>query len=231
MVHGLIQVAGVKDLDEARMLARAGVDWIGFPLRLAVHEPDLSEDQTRRMIAELPSSVTPVLITYLDRATEILAFCRQLGVETVQLHGDIELSELRALRTIAPRLFVVKSLIVKGAGGDNSVLMATVSALDGLVDAFITDTHDPVTGACGATGLTHDWGVSRDLAAASRVPVILAGGLTPSNVRRAIREVAPDGVDVHTGIEDEKGDKDPELVQQFVAAANAGFADNAGKRS
>ena len=92
-----------------------------------------------------------------------------------------------------------------------------------LVDGFITDTYSPETGASGATGRTHDWAVSRRLVQLSPKPVILAGGLTPANVRQAIAAVRPAGVDVHTGVEDASGRKDRDKVLAFVAEAKAGF--------
>ena len=90
------------------------------------------------------------------------------------------------------------------------------------MDGFITDTYAPETGASGATGRTHDWAVSRRLVQLSPKPVILAGGLTPANVRQAIATVGPAGVDVHTGVEDASGRKDRGKVLAFVAAARAG---------
>ncbi|MGH7810735.1 MAG: hypothetical protein ACREP5_10705 [Candidatus Binatia bacterium] len=66
---------------------------------------------------------------------------------------------------------------------DEKTLEAMVSALSPFVDAFITDTFDPESGASGTTGKTHDWRVSRRLVELTNRPVILAGGLTPKNVR------------------------------------------------
>ncbi len=91
------------------------------------------------------------------------------------------------------------------------------------MDAFITDTFDPATGASGATGKTHEWGISRELRALSPKPLILAGGLNPENVREAIETVRPAAVDAHTGVEDAEGRKDPAKVRAFVAAAREGF--------
>ena len=99
-----------------------------------------------------------------------------------------------------------------------------------LVDGFITDTYAPETGASGATGRTHDWTVSRGLVQLSPKPVILAGGLTPTNVRQAIAEVRPAGVDVHTGVEDASGRKDRAKVLAFVAESMAGFAQTGDTR-
>ena len=89
----------------------------------------------------------------------------------------------------------------------------------------LTDTYAPETGAAGATGRTHDWAVSRRLVELSPRPVILAGGLTPANVRQAIAAVRAAAVDVHTGVEDASGRKDRAKVREFVAEARAAFAE------
>jgi phosphoribosylanthranilate isomerase len=116
---------------------------------------------------------------------------------------------------------VIKSLIV--GMHDDKTLEAMVRELSPFVDAFITDTFDPESGASGATGKTHDWRVSRRLVELSNRPVILAGGLTPANVKRAILEARPAGVDSHTGVEDSTGRKSREMVQKFVSEALEAF--------
>ena len=219
--NGLIQIAGVKDRREADLLIEAGVDWLGFPLRLPVHQEDFTEDEAAEIIRALPPHHPGVLITYFEDAQEIFAFCRKLGTRHVQIHGNISSAELARLRDLAPALFVIKSLIVRN--DNSSELARTIRACEQFVHAFITDTYDPTTGACGATGKTHDWFVSRELVQLSSRPVILAGGLTPDNVRQAIARVRPAGVDAHTGVEGSDGRKDLRLVRRFVAEARAAF--------
>ncbi len=218
-----IQIAGVMDLAEGRMLLATGVDWLGWPLRLPVNAEDVSEAEAADLIRNLPPADRHMLITYEETADGTLAFCRDLGVARVQLHGSIPVAELRRLRQLAPELFVVKSLVVRP--GNEAALHELVRTAAPWVDAFVTDTFDPATGAEGATGRTHDWNISRRLVEASPRPVILAGGLRPDNVAAAIRAVRPAAVDSHTGVEDTTGRKDPELVRRFVAAARAAFAE------
>jgi len=217
----LIQIAGVIDAAEAEMLQQCGVRYLGFPLRLPVHREDLTESDAAMIIKRLAPPVFGVLITYLDKANEIAAFCHALGARIVQLHGDIDRDELTRLKTLEPSLTVIKSLVV-GMHDDNT-LETMVGELSPFVDAFITDTFDPKTGASGATGKTHDWNVSRRLVEVSDRPVILAGGLTPENVKRAILEVRPAGVDCHTGVEDSSGRKSREKVQKFLSEAYEAF--------
>jgi phosphoribosylanthranilate isomerase len=218
-----IQVAGIADEREARMLIGCGVDFLGFPVNVPVHREDVAESEVAGIIAAIGLPKRVVLITYLDRSEEIGALCRRTGARIVQLHGDIEKRELVRLKAAQPGLHVIKSLIVGEPGRpDPSRQVAEFAAH---VDAFIADTFDPSTGARGATGRTHDWRQSRVAVECSPRPVILAGGLTPGNVGRAIREVRPSGVDVHTGVEDAAGRKDEDLVRTFVSAAREAFAE------
>ena len=220
-----IQVAGVHDADEAVLLAACGVTHVGIPLRLAVHAEDIDDREAAAIVRSLAGVAVPVLVTYLDRAAEVEDLCRRLGVSTVQIHGDIEAGELMRLRESALQLTVVKSLVVRP--GALEALETVARATAPFVDAFITDTWDPVTGATGATGRVHDWSISRALVARAARPVILAGGLTPDNVGAAIRSVRPAGVDAHTGLEDASGRKSRSLVERFVAEARAAFAETA----
>jgi phosphoribosylanthranilate isomerase len=219
-----IQIAGVKDLAETHLLENLGVDFIGFPLRLGYHKPDLTEDMARSIIAAMKAPQRAVLITYESSPSELSDFCRFLGLSIVQLHGDISPEAVRALRRERPDLTIIKSLIVRpDFGRDAQPLLATARGYEPWVDAFITDTFDPRTTACGATGLTHDWDVSRVLSQQLTKPLILAGGLNPMNVYRAIRQVGPAAVDSHTGVEGPGGEKSSELVTRFLSEARRAF--------
>ena len=227
--HNLIQIAGIIDAAEARMLIACGVHYLGFPLRLDVHQEDLSEADAASIIRSFKSPSCGVLITYLDDAPEIAALCRYLGACLVQLHGSVTLRTLSQLKSIAPELQIIKSLVVRK---NNFAELATlVCDLSPYVDMFITDTFDPITGANGATGKTHDWTISRKLVELSPRPVILAGGLNPTNVYEAIQIVQPAGVDVHTGVENANGRKSRTLVEAFVTEARRGFAECSFKKS
>jgi len=216
-----IQVAGIRNAAEARMVIECGVRYLGFPLRLPVNEEDLSESDAAAIIRAIRPPCCGIPITYQSAADEIAEFMEYLGARIVQLHGEISTEELTRLRCRRPGLGIIKSLVI--GKQEHSDLVAMVRDLAPLVDAFITDTFDAATGASGATGKTHDWELSRDLVRLSPKPVILAGGLTAGNVRQAILAVQPAGVDAHTGLENPSGGKDKDKVVAFVAEARAGF--------
>jgi phosphoribosylanthranilate isomerase len=221
LVTPLIQVAGIRDRAEADLVQECGVRYLGFPLRLPVNREDLTEPEAAAIIRSLRPPARGVLIIYLDEAEAIADFCRALGATMVQLHGGILAGELARLRELEPGLTIIKSLVV--GLHPMSALERLVMELGPLVDGFLTDTYAPETGAAGATGRTHDWALSRRLVELSPRPVILAGGLTPANVRQAIAVVRPAGVDVHTGVEDASGRKDRAKLLAFVAEASAAF--------
>jgi len=212
-----IQIAGVSSLEEALAAADAGVDALGFTVRLptGVHD-DLTEAKARGIIAALPPFVASVAITYVGTAREAVELCRYLGVTTLQLHGPFPTQELPVLRVGLPHLKIIRAVHVTGPEA-----VAQARALGRQVDALILDTYDPATGRHGATGKTHDWTISRQIVDGVPVPVILAGGLTPDNVADAIAAVRPWGVDVHTGIERPDGSRDLDRIRAFVRNARA----------
>ena len=221
MPQPIIQIAGIRDEAEARTLVASGVHRLGFPIGLDVHEEDMPEDEAAEVIEGLRIGPQAWLITYRHEPRAVAAMYRRLGCAGVQLHGDAGPDAVRRLKALCPDLQVVKGLVVRE--GNLAELEGRVRALAAHVDGFITDTFDPTSGASGATGKTHDWSVSRRLVELSPRPVILAGGLTPENVARAIETVRPAGVDVHTGVEDGTGRKDPARVRAFVSNASTAF--------
>lgn len=222
-MKNLVQVAGIIDAEEAALLVEEGVDWFGFPLRLPSGKDDISEPDAIRIIGGLKAPQAGVLISYLVDAEEISAFTTELGVTAVQLHGDVEAAQLRKLKAARPDLYVLKSLVVREDNADE--LLKLVDEVSDAVDMFITDTFDPATGAKGATGLTHDWGVSAELVRRSPKPLMMAGGLNPENVAEAIRVVKPAAVDAHTGLEGADGRKDRAKIAKFVAESRRAFAE------
>lgn len=220
--RGAVQVAGIRDEAEAGLCLEAGADLLGFPFRLPVHREDLGEAAASALIAKLGIGPRCVLITYLETSREVLELVDALGTGWVQLHGRMDRGQLRQLRERRPGLGIIRSLVLRSA--DLAGPLEELAACGPWVDAFLTDSHDPATGADGATGRVHDWSLSRRLREAAGRPLILAGGLGPANVEAAIAAVGPAGVDAHTGLEDCRGAKDPDKVAAFVAGARRAFA-------
>ena len=158
-------------------------------------------------------SVQRVGVFGAQPASEITAIAVEAGLHVVQLHGESGPSLVEALR----RSFsgeIWRVMRVRGAAHPGA-LRAAAAGVEGLV----LDAH--VDGQLGGTGVTLDWGtLAAALDAAGRpARLILAGGLTSANVGEAVRLVAPDVVDVSSGVESAPGIKDHVRMRAFFSAA------------
>ncbi len=200
------------------MLASHGVDWVGFPLRLDIHKPDVSESNAKCLMHEvLQRAMTPVLITYVQEANELLDLADELGVDHIQLHGPVSVENCRLIKQNRPKWTIIKSLVVGHPLEPDPLVLA--DSLQPYVDWFITDTYDPATGASGATGKVHDWNLAAALVKSVNKPVMLAGGLSGHNVAAAIGKTNCAGVDAHSKLEDRYGKKQSNKVSAFVRKA------------
>ena len=111
---GFVQIAGVVDWEEAKLLMDEGVDAIGFPLGLPVHRKDLTISKSHKIVKKLSNQVPAVLITYFNKARQIHEICQATGIEVIQIHGRISIVEIRKLFTFNPEYKLIKSFVVKG---------------------------------------------------------------------------------------------------------------------
>jgi len=196
-----VKICGITRLEDALLAARLGADAIGFnfwPGSKRFVDPDAA----RAIVDRLPPLVTTVGVFVNQPPTEVLFTAARANVGTVQLHGDEPWEDVNGYAIPA-----IKALRL--AGPESLADMHRYR-----VRAFLVDAPS----ACfGGSGATCDWTLAR--AAAERAPVILAGGLTPENVRQAIAAVRPYAVDVASGIEASPGVKDPEKVRRFIENA------------
>lgn len=146
-------------------------------------------------------------------APEIVAIAEEAGLHVVQLHGESEPVLVDALRKTF-RGEVWRVLRVRGTTRPGALREAAVG-----VDGLVLDAH--VDGHLGGTGVTLDWSALAGALESDGRParLILAGGLSPANVGEAVRLVAPEVVDVSSGVESAPGIKDHDLMRAFYSAA------------
>lgn len=197
-----VKICGITSLEDALTAVEAGADALGF----VFHEQSprhVTPEDAAGIIAGLPPFVQTVGL-FVNRplafVNETADHCR---LDLVQLHGD-EPPEFCA--AVARR--VVKAFRVQD-----------ITSLDPIknycVAAHLLDAYSPT--AYGGTGLTFNWDIAK--MAKEFGPVILAGGLTPDNVREAVAAVMPYAVDVSGGVESVSGKKDAAKVREFIRRA------------
>jgi len=210
--------------DDIGLAVRAGADALGFVTEYPVSVPwNLTRQQAAELVAAAPPFVSTVAVVG-GQVDDILAIARTVRPHFLQLHGDEALDEIRqvcsALRDTGIK--VIKALRIDVDTGQalfsvaDPVAASAVLSESGIA-ALVVDSKTSSRPA--GTGVTLDWSVMRQVAAAVSLPLILAGGLTVDNVARAIAQVRPYGVDVISGVETERGVKGEQLAIDFVRAA------------
>ena len=207
-----LKICGTTTLADAQMSARAGADALGVIVRHA-KSPRHVEIETARAIAR--GAGVPVVAVSVNQNLEALEqIAADLNPLALQLHGD-ESPEL--IRQLVERSHVVW----KAISGDAATLARAARIYtDAGATALVIDAREVDESGViyGGTGHLADWTTARALVD-DGFRVILAGGLTPENVARAIEIVGPWGVDVVSGVEARKGVKDAGKVENFAGAA------------
>jgi phosphoribosylanthranilate isomerase len=208
-----VKICGIRNLAEALEAVSAGADALGFLVGLAYASDDAVDATTaRQIIDKVPPYVSTVLVTHEADPARIVRMCQTAGCTTVQLHGELPPRRIPDLRAALPGVRITAVVHVV----DETALTAAAATAE-FADAVHLDTR--TAERLGGTGITHDWTISARIVRKVAKPVILAGGLTPDNVREAIDTVRPFAVDVNSGVEDHDGAKSSVLLRAFVRRA------------
>ncbi len=213
-----VKIEGLRDPGVALRIAQMGADAIG--LVFAESPRWVSPEQARAIVDVLPCWVTTVGVFVDSDAETINRVVERSRIGYVQLHGDEPPEIVGEIRRPCIKAFRVR---------DESWLrqvrewLAGVGARSNLA-AVLLDAYDP--GARGGTGRQFNWDLVADARAAGALagidPIILAGGLDPTCVGRAVDLVQPWAVDVASGVEKAPGVKDLRKVESFIRATREG---------
>jgi len=218
-----IKVCCIESGAEAAAAVRLGASALGLVSEMPSGPGVIGEDAIAAIAATVPPFVTTVLLTSRTDVDGIVRQQQRCGVNAIQLCVPLDNADHRdnagylALRERLPGISIVRVVHVDGEAAVDEAL-----AVGDTVDGLLLDTgvREGPGRQLGGTGRTHDWSLSARIVARAAVPVFLAGGLRPDNVREAIRSVAPFGVDVCSGIRRD-GRLDEATLADFVAAARS----------
>ncbi len=200
-----IKICGITNPTDALQSVRAGADALGFVFYK--HSPrHVSPDVVKSIVGDLPPFVWPIGIFVNEESWKVRKIMHECGLAFAQIHGDESADYCASLGRP----------VIRGIGLADRKTLAAMAEYTGKahVRGFVLDAVSSV--AYGGTGTTADWPLAAE--AARSFSCLLAGGLTPGNVRDAIREVRPYGVDVSSGVEAKPGKKDPAKVRAFIQA-------------
>jgi phosphoribosylanthranilate isomerase len=211
-----IKICCIASLEEGWMAIRAGASALGLVSRMPSGPGVIPEEAIREIAAAVPPPVVTFLLTSLTDPVEIVAQHRRCRTGAVQLCDRLAPGAHQRLRGAMPGIALVQVVHVTGP---ESVVEALEVAPQ--VSAVLLDSGNPALAvkSLGGTGRTHDWTVSREIREKLRVPVFLAGGLSPANAGEAVRAVGPFALDVCSGVRT-GGRLDASKLEAFFAAVH-----------
>ena len=201
-----VKICGITRQEDVQAAVAAGADALGFvfaPRSRRVLHPDRAADLVRRV----PPFISRVGLFMDQDIEQVSRVLDRVPLSLLQFHGREDAAFCRRFG-----LPYVKALAM---GSAPSLALAERSFADAA--GLLLDSHR--SGETGGTGHTFDWADIPELG----LPLILAGGLTPDNVRQAVRQVRPWAVDVSSGVEDAPGVKNSEKMKMFISEAKSEY--------
>jgi phosphoribosylanthranilate isomerase len=213
-VRAEIKFCGLTRPEDTERAAELGASYVG--VIFAGGPRHLTRERASDVLAAAPRDVQRVGVFADQTADDIAELANRLGLDIVQLHGSWSAARITAIRAqFGGKIWPVCRIA-------EPPLPADVMELIELADGLVLDSY--VRGTLGGTGVTMPWSaLSKDV---DRIRpnirrFVLAGGLRPENVVRAIATLAPHVVDVSSGVESAPGIKDHDRMRAFHDAVAA----------
>lgn len=203
-----VKICGNTRIEDAQLAASLGADYVG--LIFTESKRRVSLEAAKGIIHSLPHFKNFVAVFSNQPKGQVEETVHELGIRILQFHGE---ETARYCHSFMDKGYeVIKTFRIKDRMSLKRIDEYNVSAF--LFDTFLHEEK-------GGTGTPFDWELIEDRPYVHE-KLFLAGGLNPANLRKAIQKVRPFAVDVASGVEKSPGEKDPQLVEEFIRIAKEG---------
>ncbi len=209
-----VKVCCISSTDEAQLAVALGADALGLVGAMPSGPGVVADELAATIVQQVPPPLATFMLTSETTAAGILAHHSRVLANTIQLVDAVPATTYTQLRQALPTVKLVQVIHVID---ERNVAEALAAVANG-ADALLLDSGNPnlTVKELGGTGRVHNWQVSRAIVDQSPVPVFLAGGLNPTNVRAAIEQVQPFGLDICSGVRT-NGQLDADKLRAFMA--------------
>lgn len=223
-----VKICGIQSLEVAHWAIDAGADALGF-IFVPQSQRYIRPEQAREISSNLPPFMTRIGVFANENPTIVNDIVRKCKLTAIQLHGTEALEGYQKMGVPCIKTINISvDHYITSDGGPTTLsdqpfieLQHSLQNWIGMVQGILVDAS--YQGQLGGTGFPLPWDDPSLKHLFNRIqsfdiPLILAGGLTPENVQRAIRAVKPYAVDVSSGVE-RLGTKNPDLIKSFIQRA------------
>ena len=218
-----VKICGITNIEDAHSAAQAGADFIGVIVEIEGSPRSVSKETAQYVI----TSVSTHSVLLLEkRPSEVTNIANDLTPYAIQLIGNIACTAIEHLKAHIP-CNIWKTLQIPQRESDQVSVAEINREIEDYraagVDVIVLDTLVNHMGSIkkGGTGQTCDWRMAHEIVASAPLPIFLAGGITPLNVREAVMAVCPQGIDTSSGVELKPGKKDPDKILQLIQTVRA----------
>jgi phosphoribosylanthranilate isomerase len=210
-----IKICCISSIEEAKLAVIYGASALGLVGPMPSGPGVISNELIFEIAKTIPPPVGSFLLTSETTADNIIAHHKKVQTNTIQIVDALSEGAYRQIKTALPLVKLVQVIhVIDEASVEEAIRISEET------DALLLDSGNPnlAVKVLGGTGNTHNWKLSRKIVEQSKVPVFLAGGLKAENVKQAIDEVQPFGLDLCSGVRT-NGKLDEEKLEKFFTAA------------
>lgn len=209
-----VKICCISSLEEAKMAIDHGASALGLVAKMPSGPGPISDALIREIATTVPPPIASFLLTSRTDVASIAEHQQAVGTNTVQIVDALSEGSYADLRKALPGISIVQVIhVIDERSVDEALEIAPQ------VDALLLDSGNPnlAVKELGGTGRVHNWMLSRRIVAQSPKPVFLAGGLKAENVKEAMDQVQPWGLDLCSSVRS-NGALDPVKLEAFFRA-------------
>ena len=192
-----IKICCISSLEEAFLAIKHGADALGLVGNMPSGPGVIADELISQITKHVPPPIATFLLTSERKASDIIAHHQKVQTNTIQIVDSLLEMDYAKIREAIPAIKLVQVIHVL-----NEKQIDEALEIEPWVDAILLDSGNPnlKVKILGGTGNAHDWKLSRKIREAVKKPVFLAGGINAQNVKQAIEEVNPYGIDLCSSV-------------------------------
>ena len=192
-----VKVCCISSIKEAKTAIEFGASAIGLVSEMPSGPGVIFEKLIAEIAGSVPKDILTFLLTSKQSVKEIIEQHKRCGTNTIQIVDNLLEGTYEELRNNLPGIKIVQVIHVNDESSIDEAIRVSTH-----VDYILLDSGNQKLEVkeLGGTGRTHDWSISKKIVEAVNVPVFLAGGITPDNIKEAVDSVKPYGIDLCSGV-------------------------------